>query len=137
MEKIIHYCWFGPKPLPKLAKKCIASWEKYIPDYEIKLWLEKNVDLSGKSKIIKINKELAIYPREYFYPLSYDRKNNIFTENTYGIHYYDDSWINFTSKVSLWLTKHNLGYLTKILYSIYNFFNKKNKKKENRVILCI
>ena len=84
-----------------------------------------DVDLSDTSKIIKINKKLAIYPREYFYPLSYDRKNNIFTENTYGIHYYDDSWINFTSKVSLWLTKHNLGYLTKILYSICNFFERR------------
>ena len=44
-NKVIHYCWFGPKPIPKLAKKCIASWEKYMPDYEIKLWSEKNVDL--------------------------------------------------------------------------------------------
>ena len=46
MKKIIHYCWFGPKPLPKLAKKCIASWEKFLPDYEIKLWSENNVDLN-------------------------------------------------------------------------------------------
>ena len=46
MKKIIHYCWFGPKPLPKLAKKCIASWKKYMPDYEIKLWSEENIDLN-------------------------------------------------------------------------------------------
>ena len=46
MNKIIHYCWFGPKPLPKLAKKCIASWKKIYPDYEIKLWNEENVDLN-------------------------------------------------------------------------------------------
>ncbi|MEG0409198.1 MAG: capsular polysaccharide synthesis protein, partial [Bacilli bacterium] len=45
MEKIIHYCWFGPKPLPKLAKKCIKSWEKYLPDYKIIKWSEDNVDL--------------------------------------------------------------------------------------------
>ena len=44
-NKIIHYCWFGPKPIPKLAKKCIASWQKFMPDYEIKLWSEHNVDL--------------------------------------------------------------------------------------------
>ena len=31
MSKIIHYCWFGDKPLPSLAKKCIKSWKKYLP----------------------------------------------------------------------------------------------------------
>ena len=27
MKKIIHYCWFGGKPLSKMAKKCIKSWK--------------------------------------------------------------------------------------------------------------
>lgn len=45
MSKIIHYCWFGGAPLPKLAKKCIKSWEKYLPDYKIMKWTEENVDL--------------------------------------------------------------------------------------------
>ena len=38
MTKYIHYCWFGGKPLPKLAKKCIKSWKKYLPEYEIVEW---------------------------------------------------------------------------------------------------
>ncbi len=46
MEKVIHYCWFGKKPLPKLAKKCIASWKKYCPDYTIKEWNEDNFDVN-------------------------------------------------------------------------------------------
>ena len=46
IPKIIHYCWFGGKPLPKLAKKCIRSWKKYCPDYEIKEWNESNFDLN-------------------------------------------------------------------------------------------
>ena len=223
MQKIIHYCWFGPKPLPKLAKKCIASWQRYLPDYEIKLWSEDNVDLlecdfikeaydqkkwafvadyvrtkvlyeyggiymdtdmeitqpvddlltedfvigvedsgyiaagliivknkhnkyvkkmldfykktsfkkiddlfeisipkvltnifkdevdlSDTTKVIKKEKELAIYPREYFYPLSYDRKNNIFTENTYGIHYYDASWFSYFEKRDMFIARKNL-----------------------------
>ena len=45
IPKIIHYCWFGRKPLPSLALKCIASWEKYLPDYEIKEWNEDNFDV--------------------------------------------------------------------------------------------
>ena len=37
---IIHYCWFGGNPLPELAQKCIASWKKYCPEYEIREWNE-------------------------------------------------------------------------------------------------
>ena len=206
MKKYIHYCWFGDKPLPKLAKKCIRSWKKYLPDFEIIKWSEDNVDLnecsfikeayekkkwafvadyvrakalyemgglyfdtdmevtasiddilkensflgvedSGKiavgawwessdksnlskklleyyrsqegfdenntfsfsipvlvtdilekegfkenlQEIQKINNGMVIYPRDYFYPLSYDRQNNVFTTNTCMIHYYDAS----------------------------------------------
>ena len=46
MTKYIHYCWFGGKPLPKLAKKCLKSWEKYLPDYKIIRWDESNVDIN-------------------------------------------------------------------------------------------
>ena len=44
--KTIHYCWFGQRPLPELALKCIASWKKYLPDYEIKEWNEDNFDVN-------------------------------------------------------------------------------------------
>ena len=47
MSKIIHYCWFGDKPLPSLAKKCIKSWKKYLPGYEIMCWSEKNFDVNS------------------------------------------------------------------------------------------
>ncbi len=46
IPKIIHYCWFGGKPLPELAEYCIASWKKYCPDYEIRRWDESNFDLN-------------------------------------------------------------------------------------------
>lgn len=206
MKKYIHYCWFGGKPLPKLAKKCIRSWKKYLPDFEIMLWNEENTDLNEcafikeayenkkwafvadyartkamyeyggiyfdtdmeiikpidslinekngflgvedshmiacgvwfepnpksflASKMLDFYKSMEyfdidnmykisiprvisnilkdydssnfetqklknneiIYKRDFFYPLSYDHQNNIFTENTCMIHYYDASW---------------------------------------------
>lgn len=46
IPRIIHYCWFGGKPLPRSAKKCIRSWKKYFPDYEIKEWNETNFDIN-------------------------------------------------------------------------------------------
>lgn len=46
IPKIIHYCWFGGKELPKLAQKCINTWKIYFPDYEIKEWNESNFDIN-------------------------------------------------------------------------------------------
>lgn len=46
IPKIIHYCWFGGKPLPKSALRCIASWKKFFPNYEIREWNESNFDVN-------------------------------------------------------------------------------------------
>ena len=46
IPKVIHYCWFGRNPLPPLAIKCIESWKKFLPDYEIKEWNEDNFDVN-------------------------------------------------------------------------------------------
>ncbi len=46
IPKTINYCWFGGKPLPESVKKCINSWKKYCPTYEIKQWNETNFDVN-------------------------------------------------------------------------------------------
>lgn len=222
-KKYIHYCWFGGKPLPKMAKKCLESWKKFLPDYEIIRWDETNsnleecefvkgaysskkwafvadyirtkalyeyggiyldtdmeltreiYDLLEKGSFLGVEDSAAIavgvwyekekhgflpnellkkyrsfeefeaqkvadfsipkliteillkhgfkyykkdiqkitiddyniyiYPREYFYPYSYDWNNNKFTENTRMIHYYDASWVNFKDKLEINLVR--------------------------------
>lgn len=47
IAKKIHYCWFGRGEKPKLAQKCIASWKKHCPDYEIVEWNEDNFDIQA------------------------------------------------------------------------------------------
>lgn len=47
INKEIHYCWFGKKPLPYDVKKCIESWKKYAPDYKIIEWNEDNFDVNS------------------------------------------------------------------------------------------
>lgn len=61
IPKIIHYCWFGRGPKPKLAQKCIASWKKYCPDYEIIEWNEDNFDvgMNGYTKMCIAEKKYA------------------------------------------------------------------------------
>lgn len=211
-KKYIHYCWFGGKKLPRKARKCIRSWKKYLPEYEIIRWDESNSDLEAcpfvkeayekkkwafvadyvrvkaiceyggiyfdtdmmvkknvdfllnkpaflgvedsryaaagvwgamepgsflakevvkyyeeqthfnsrdlysitipviitrilekygfnkDSNKIQIVKDTYIYPREYFYPLSYDHANNVFTKNTCMVHYSDATWTSKTEK---------------------------------------
>ncbi len=220
MTKYIHYCWFGDKPLPKLAKKCIKSWEKFLPDYKVIKWSEDNFNLEecafvkeaynnkkwafvsdyvrtkalnemggiyfdtdmevtkdisellknetflgvedtgyvavgvwyeknknsfltkellkvynsfkgfdvlkmedfsipklisnilkeyrfkkGSNEIQILNKNIYIYPRDYFYPYSYNWENNVFTDNTCMIHYYDASWIPLKDKIEINLVR--------------------------------
>lgn len=68
IPKIIHYCWFGGNPLPVLAKKCIDSWRKYLPDYEIKEWNEDNFDVKAVKYI-----EQAYQRKKYAFVSDYAR----------------------------------------------------------------
>lgn len=43
---IIHYCWFGRGKMPEKERNCIASWKKFFPDAEFKLWNEDNFDVN-------------------------------------------------------------------------------------------
>ena len=251
MEKIIHYCWFGPKKPGKLEKKCIESWKKYLPDYKIMKWSEENVDLEecefikkayaqkkwafvadyarskalyeyggiyfdtdmevlrnldeftdkglvlgledskrpnaaivicpakhnkymkkltdmykkmkfnpqspgdlfeisipvqlekvlkplglklGSNKIQTINNEVTIYPREYFYPYSYDMQDNVFTDKTATIHHFSGSWTSKPERIAIFLRRHKMNFLVKVLWTIVhrlkkdvNFFTGKKK----------
>ena len=235
-KKYIHYCWFGGKKLPRMARKCIKSWKKFLPDYEIVRWDETNVDLdecpfiqeaykekkwafvadyartkalyeygglyldtdvlikknidsllkkpafvgiedSGyvnaavwgaekeksflSKKVlefyrkqphfnhldlysitipvivtniltkygfrrgvdnIQIIKDTYIYPREYFYPLSYDHEDNCFTNNTCMVHYSDASWASVEEKREIKLIRvfgrKKAGLILKVLSKV-------------------
>ena len=81
IPKTIHYCWFGRKPLPDLAIKCINSWKKYLPEYEIKEWNEDNFDVN----IIPYTKE-AYESKKYAFVSDYARYWIIYN---YGGIYFD------------------------------------------------
>lgn len=46
IPKIIHYCWFGGKPLPEDVKRYISTWHTWCPDYKIQRWDEHNFDIT-------------------------------------------------------------------------------------------
>lgn len=47
IPRTIHYCWFGGRPLPTSALRCIASWKRNFPGYEIRRWDESNFDIDA------------------------------------------------------------------------------------------
>jgi mannosyltransferase OCH1-like enzyme len=81
IPKIIHYCWFGGKPLPKPAQKSIASWRKHYPDYEVIEWNETNYNVH---KIPYISE--AYNARKYAFVSDYARFDILYE---YGGIYFD------------------------------------------------
>lgn len=47
IPKKIHYVWLGGGKQTPSVKKCIDSWRKIMPDYEIKCWSEENFDTNS------------------------------------------------------------------------------------------
>lgn len=47
IPKKIHYCWFGSAPMSELNERCLESWRRVMPDYQIKRWDESNTPLDS------------------------------------------------------------------------------------------
>lgn len=47
IPKKIHYCWLSGDPLPRKIRRCMDTWRKLLPDYELKLWDKNSFDTSS------------------------------------------------------------------------------------------
>lgn len=61
IPKVIHYCWFGHSEKNNKVKKCIESWKKHCPDYQIIEWNESNCNIDDNPylKMCYENKKYA------------------------------------------------------------------------------
>lgn len=50
---IIHYCWFGRGTKPDKTKKCIASWQRFLPEYRVIEWNEDNINIANSVEYVK------------------------------------------------------------------------------------
>ena len=57
IPKKIHYVWVGNNPKPKEVLKCINTWKKYMPEYEIIEWNEKNFNINSHPYVMNAYKE--------------------------------------------------------------------------------
>lgn len=81
IPKIIHYCWFGKQKIPDYLEKCIDTWKKYCPDYEIVRWNEDNYDIRKNRYMFQ-----AYETKKYGFVPDYARLDII---NQYGGIYLD------------------------------------------------
>ncbi len=49
----IHYVWLGGNEKPESVLRCINSWKKYMPDYEIVEWSEENFNVNESCDYVK------------------------------------------------------------------------------------
>lgn len=69
IPKIIHYCWFSGDELPVQAQKCIESWRKWMPEYEIRKWTLADFDVNS----VKLTKE-ALETKKWAFLTDYVRQ---------------------------------------------------------------
>lgn len=139
MKKIIHYCWFGDNKLDKLALKCMKSWKKYLPDYEIMLWNEQNFDVNSTPF-----SKTAYQEKKWAFVSDVAR---IYALREYGGIYFDTD-MEITKDISDiissdffagWESKHNiavgvLGVKEKnhpIIEKLYDYYSKSEFNKDD------
>ena len=47
IPKIIHYCWLSGDPIPANYQRCMDTWKKQLPDYELVLWDTQRFDINS------------------------------------------------------------------------------------------
>ena len=102
IPKIIHYCWFSGDSYPRLVRKCIKSWKKILPDYEIKLWNAHSFDFES----VPFVKE-AFARKKWAFVSDYVRLYALYTEG--GI--YLDSDVQVMKRFDDW---HKYDFFTGI-----------------------
>ena len=92
MQKCIHYIWLGGNKKPRVIEKCIKSWKKFFPDWEIKEWNESNLDLDlcGFTRQAYENKKYAFAADVFRFDILYKYGGLYFDTDVKVIRKFDD-----------------------------------------------
>lgn len=75
IPKVIHYCWFSGEEMSSFIKRCISTWKKYLPDYELKLWDANSFDFSSVPFVAE-----AYQAKKWAFVTDYVRLYALYTE---------------------------------------------------------
>lgn len=89
IPKIIHFCWLSDDPYPQEIQRCLDSWKKILPDYEIWKWDRKRFDINS----VPWTKE-AFEAKKYAFAADYIR---LYALYNYGGIYLDSDVLMYKS----------------------------------------
>ena len=89
IPKIIHFCWLSDDPYPQEIQRCLDSWKKILPDYEIWKWDRKRFDINS----VPWTKE-AFESKKYAFAADYIR---LYALYNYGGIYLDSDVLMYKS----------------------------------------
>ena len=115
IPKVVHYVWLGGKPLSPLGERCLASWRKHLPGWEIRRWDETNSPVDHPF----VKKMLA--EKKYAFASDYVRLHVLLEEG--GL--YMDTDMELTGDVSLLLERP----------CVLSFISRQNRPSKNSVAL--
>jgi mannosyltransferase OCH1-like enzyme len=75
IPKIIHYIWLSGERIPPDTQYYMASWKKYLPDYQIKCWDQTSFDITS----VPFVKE-AVEAKKWAFAADYIRLYALYTE---------------------------------------------------------
>lgn len=98
IPKVIHYCWFGRGEKNDLIKKCMETWGKYLPEYEIKEWNEDNFDINSNKYVMQAyeNKKWA-FVSDYVRLYALYKEGGIYLDTDVEIRRNIDAFLNHSA----------------------------------------
>jgi hypothetical protein len=75
IPKKIHWCWLSGDPIPIQLQKCIRSWKRVMPDYEIVCWDMQRFDIHSVKFV-----EDACAHKKWAFAADYIRLHALYTE---------------------------------------------------------
>lgn len=127
MIKKIHYCWFGHNPIPELNAKCIASWAKFLPDWEVVRWDEDKIDINTCPEFVK----KAYEEKKWAFVCDYIRLKAL---NDYGGLYLDTDMELIKNPENLFDNNLVFGFASKGLLSCEIIYATPNNEIIKRVM---
>ena len=75
IPRVIHFCWLSNDPYPLKIRRCMDTWKKVMPDYEVKLWNTDNFDIDSVPYVRQ-----AFEARKWAFAADYIRMYALYTE---------------------------------------------------------
>lgn len=86
IPKKIHYCWLSGEPLPDMLRRCMDTWQRVLPGYELVKWDTDRFDVTSVKFV-----EEAFQSKKWAFAADYIRLHALYTEG--GIYLDTDVYV--------------------------------------------